>query len=207
MPNRDFFVMSKVGVDGLQVNWNCRTCSREYLQLQPRTFTYMTCRTIYLGIIITSYLFGSISNNNTFQLKANRALALPPHYYMNTWDPPYNTGTYQLCMATVSKLSNEKTSILWNMKLWRFICVQKWSYSVADLGEQGTPSLSVPLYHPQRSCDKVMFLHLSVIIFTEGRERISVQGSLCQACRQYAFYRNVFLFHFYAVFGKNYAIS
>ena len=78
MPNIDFFVMSKVGVDGLQVNWNCRTCSRDYLQLQPRTFTYMTCITIYLGIIITSYLFGSISNKNTFQLKANRGLALPP---------------------------------------------------------------------------------------------------------------------------------
>ena len=33
--------------------------------------------------------------------------------------------------------------------------------SVVDLGEG-----SIYFYHPQRSCGKVMFLHLSVILFT-----------------------------------------
>ena len=59
-------------------------------------------------------------------------------------------------------------------------------------------------YRPQRSCVKVMFLHLSVILFTGG---VSVQkwGSLSRGSlsgrpsysyvRQYASYLNAFLFY------------
>ena len=37
---------------------------------------------------------------------------------------------------------------------------------------------AVSFYRPQRSCGKVMFLHLSVILFTGAG--VSVQGGLCQ---------------------------
>ena len=40
-----------------------------------------------------------------------------------------------------------------------------------------TTNIWTDIYSPQRSCSKVMFLHLSVILFTGG---VSVQGSLCQ---------------------------